>query len=62
MRRRRFLKRFLGGALALATPFWWLATRIAPARVREAFAARRYPGPVAELDNEAVRKPGRWAG
>jgi len=61
MKRRRFLGMLFSG-FAFAGVFGGSALRAARVRVLEALRARRYPGPVDDLDRGAVAKPGKWAG
>jgi hypothetical protein len=62
LRRRRFLRLFLGiGATAVA-PLLPLLERCLPARVVQAIRCHRYPGPIEPLREEEITKPARWMG
>lgn len=60
--RRTFVGLLIGAGVALATPALSLLERLLPARYTEAVRSRRYPGPVRDLDDREIRRPGRWAG
>lgn len=65
MERRSFLRAVVGAGALLAGPALWLFERLAPARYVEAVRIRSrrfYPGPVQELDEREISKPGKWAG
>ncbi len=62
MKRRLFLQRLLSGAAALAVPIVWAGRGVLPQRVTEALRGRVYPGHVASVEAESVRKPAKWAG
>ncbi len=58
MKRRHFLYSLAAGALAVLGGLGWKRS----ARWAEAVRAKRYPGPVAALDEQAMKRPGPWAG
>ena len=62
VRRRQLLKLALGAGAALAAPLVRLAERARPTRCVEAVRAKFYPGPVKDLEDRDIAKPGRWAG
>ena len=62
MRRRRVLRLLLAAGAAAAAPLLPVLERFLPTRFVHAIRCRRYPGPVAPLRDEEIRKPGRWMG
>jgi hypothetical protein len=58
MKRRHFLYSLALGALTVLGGLGWKKT----ARWAEAMRAKQYPGPVAALDENAMKQPGNWAG
>ena len=62
IKRRQLLKLTLGAGAALAAPLAQLAKLARPARYVEAVRARFYPGPLKDLEEKDIVKPGRWAG
>ena len=62
MKRRQFVQWIAKGSVILALPSGWLLKR--RGRIRQCVASPppTYPGPVVEIEPEAARSPGRWAG
>jgi hypothetical protein len=58
MKRRYFLYSLAAGGLAAMGVLRWKKA----ARWAEAVRAKRYPGPVVALDENAMKQPGKWAG
>ena len=62
LKRRNFLGACGAALLACGAGGWmWLRER-APVRWLIAVRAGRYPGPIRPLDENDLKKPGRWLG
>ncbi len=62
LKRRTFIRWLALAAAGLAGGGWWALESCAPRRWQAAIRARRYPGPVAPLDEQAVSHMGKWNG
>jgi hypothetical protein len=60
MTRRKFVKKLLGAAAAVAVGAKWFAEKAAPRRFVRALRADRYPGSLKPLGE--VLKEGKWSG
>ena len=62
LKRRNFIVTCVAALAAAATGGWTWLRRRPPVRWIVAARGARYPGPVRPLDENKVKKPGRWLG
>lgn len=62
VKRRQFCLMIVSAAALCAAGMRWVATRSTPLRVVKALKARSFPGRLRPLDEEEIRKEGKWSG